>query len=81
MAAPMVLLLLLLLPETSTPNLLRRAQRLRKLTGNANLQSQSEIGQRHIIASAILIDALIKPIEITIKDPANFIVNTYTALF
>lgn len=82
MAAPVVLMLLLLMPETSTPNiLLRRAQRLRKLTGNANLQSQSEIDQRHITASAILVDALIKPIEITLKDPAIFFVNAYTALF
>jgi DHA1 family multidrug resistance protein-like MFS transporter len=82
MAAPVVVLLLLLMPETSTPNiLLRRARRLRALTGNANLQSQSEIDQRHITASAILVDALIKPIEITIKDPAIFFVNAYTALF
>lgn len=82
MAAPVVTLLLLLMPETSTPNiLLRRAQRLRKLTGNMNLQSQSEIDQRHITTSAILVDALIKPIEITLKDPAIFFVNAYTALF
>ncbi|KAF2786148.1 MFS general substrate transporter [Melanomma pulvis-pyrius CBS 109.77] len=82
MAAPVLVILLLLMPETSTPNiLLRRAQRLRKITGNMNLQSQSEIDQRHLTASGILVDALIKPIEITIKDPAIFFVNMYTALF
>jgi DHA1 family multidrug resistance protein-like MFS transporter len=82
MAAPMLIALLILMPETSTPNiLLRRAQRLRKLTGDSRLQAQSEIDQRHLTASGIVVDALIKPIEITIKDPAIFFVNIYTALF
>ena len=82
MAAPMFVALLILVPETSTPNiLLRRAQRLRKLTGDSRLQAQSEIDQRHLTASGILVDALIKPIEITINDPAIFFVNIYTALF
>jgi DHA1 family multidrug resistance protein-like MFS transporter len=82
MATPMLLLLLLLLPETSTPNiLLRRAKRLRKLTGDSRLQAQSEIDQRNLSPSGILVDALIKPVEITLKDPAIFFVNMYTALF
>jgi DHA1 family multidrug resistance protein-like MFS transporter len=82
MAAPMMVLLLLLMPETSASNiLLRRAKRLRALTGDARLQSQSEIEQRQLKASEILVSALIKPIEITIKDPAIFFVNMYTALF
>lgn len=82
MAAPMLVTLLVLMPETSTPTiLLRRAQRLRKLCGNEKLQAQSEIDQRHMKASTILFQALIKPIEITVKDPAIFFVNIYTALF
>lgn len=82
MAAPMLIILLTLTPETSTPNiLLRRAQRLRKLTGDSRLQAQSEIDQRHLTVSGIAIDALIKPIEITLKDPAILFVNIYTALF
>ena len=82
MAAPILVLLLACTPETSTPNiLLRRAKRLRKLTGDSRLQAQSEIDQRHLTVSGILVDALIKPIEITIKDPAIFFVNVYTALF
>ncbi|KAL7955141.1 major facilitator superfamily domain-containing protein [Trichoderma compactum] len=45
--AVMAIFLLALTPETSAPNiLLRRAKRLRKLTGDARLQSQSEIDQR-----------------------------------
>ncbi|PNP48842.1 hypothetical protein THARTR1_10287 [Trichoderma harzianum] len=57
-----------------------RAKRLRKLTGDARLQSQSEIDQRHMSGSAVLIAALIRPFEITIKDPSIFFVNLYTAL-
>lgn len=71
----------LLLPETSSANiLLRRAERLRKLTGNKRFMSQSEIDQRHMKVSAIAIDALIKPMEITIKDPAVLFVQIYTAI-
>jgi MFS transporter, DHA1 family, multidrug resistance protein len=75
------LLMFMLLPETSAPNiLLRRAQRLRKLTGDNRLQAQSEIDQKNLKHAAILIDAIIKPMEITIKDPAILFVNVYTAI-
>lgn len=81
MAGPIFLVMFLLLPETSTPNiLLRRAQRLRKLTGDNRLKSQSEIDQKNLKPSAILVDAIIKPMEITIKDPAILFVNLYTAI-
>jgi DHA1 family multidrug resistance protein-like MFS transporter len=73
--------MVLCLPETSAPNiLLRRAQRLRKLTGNQRFMSQSEIDQRNMRPSAVAIDALIKPMEITIKDPAVLFVQIYTAI-
>jgi DHA1 family multidrug resistance protein-like MFS transporter len=82
MTAPVILTLLLFMPETSTPNILMgRAKRLRKITGDNRLQSQSEIDQRHLKPSGILVDALIKPIEITLKDPAILFVNVYTSLF
>ena len=81
LAGPIFILMFLLMPETSTPNiLLRRAARLRKLTGDARLRSQSEIDQAGLKPSKVIIDALIKPIEITIKDPAIAFVNLYTAL-
>jgi DHA1 family multidrug resistance protein-like MFS transporter len=80
-AGPVFLMMFLLLPETSTPNiLLRRARRLRKLTGNNRLLSQSEIDQKSLRPSAIFIDAIIKPLEITVKDPAITFVNLYTAI-
>jgi len=80
-AGPVFLLMFMLLPETSTPNiLLRRATRLRKLTGNNRLLSQSEIDQKHMKPSRIVIDAIVRPIEIMIKDPAIAFVNVYTAI-
>ncbi|KAL6913279.1 hypothetical protein ACHAPO_003045 [Fusarium lateritium] len=80
-SAPIFILMFLLLPETSGANiLLRRAERLRKLTGNQRFMSQSEVDQRHMKVSAIALDALIKPMEITIKDPAVLFVQIYTAI-
>lgn len=71
----------LLLPETSSANiLLRRARRLRKLTGNKRFMSQSEIDQHNLRYRDIFWDALIKPLEITLKDPAVLFVQVYTAI-
>lgn len=81
MAGPVFLVMFMLLPETSTPNiLLRRARRLRKLTGDERLKSQSEIDQKNMKPSAIVVEAIVKPIEITLKDPAIAFVNIYTAI-
>ncbi|KAF6795011.1 Transporter mfs1-like protein 1 [Colletotrichum musicola] len=80
-AAPVFIAMFLLLPETSAQNiLLRRAKRLRKLTGDARFMSQSELDQRGLRTSAVVFDALIKPLEITIKDPAVLFVQLYTAI-
>ncbi|KAH8587163.1 major facilitator superfamily domain-containing protein [Bisporella sp. PMI_857] len=81
MSAPVLVLMMLCLPETSTPNLLlRRAQRLRRLTGNDHILSQSEVDQRNIKPSVVIFNAIVKPLEITIKDPAIAFVNIYTSL-
>ncbi|KAL9596636.1 MAG: hypothetical protein Q9219_005673 [cf. Caloplaca sp. 3 TL-2023] len=80
-SGPILVLMLLCTPETSTPNiLLRRAARLRNLTGDKRLLAQSEISQKNLKASAIAVDALIKPLEITIKDPAIAFVNLYSSI-
>ncbi|KAH7146972.1 major facilitator superfamily domain-containing protein [Dactylonectria estremocensis] len=80
-SAPVLIALFIFMPETSSPNiLLRRAQRLRKLTGSQKLMSQSEIDQSHMTVSGITIDALIKPLEITLKDPAVMFVQVYSAI-
>lgn len=80
-SAPVLIAFFIFMPETSGPNiLLRRAQRLRKLTGSQKLMSQSEIDQRQMTVSGIAIDALIKPLEITLKDPAVMFVQVYSAI-
>lgn len=42
--------------------------------------SQSEIDQRNMKVSAVVLDAVIKPMEITFKDPAVLFVQVYTAI-
>ncbi|KAI1335574.1 major facilitator superfamily domain-containing protein [Xylariaceae sp. FL0016] len=80
-ASPIFLAMFVFLPETSTPTLLlHRAQRLRKLTGSDRFMAQSEIDQANLDKRAVVIDALIKPLEITIKDPAILFVQIYTAI-
>ncbi|KAK9235730.1 major facilitator superfamily domain-containing protein [Lipomyces kononenkoae] len=81
MAGPVFLLFFICLPETSASNiLLRRARRLRKLTGNQNLKSQSEIDQANMKLSTIAYDALIKPWQISILDPAVGFTHIYTSI-
>jgi DHA1 family multidrug resistance protein-like MFS transporter len=81
LSAPLLLLLFCLLPETSSDNiLLRRAARLRKVTGNNNLRAQSEISQQHLSAKEVVFDALIKPWEINILDPAVLFTTLYVSL-
>ncbi|KAM0741978.1 hypothetical protein ACQRIT_002155 [Beauveria bassiana] len=80
-SSPIFILMLLFLPETSSATiLLHRAQRLRKVTGDARFMSQSEIDQRSQNTTAVFMDALIKPLEITIKDPAVLFVQIYSAI-
>ncbi|KAL7927969.1 MFS general substrate transporter [Trichoderma austrokoningii] len=77
-----LVLLLTLMPEISPDNiLLHRTRRLRKLTGNAHLQSQSEINQRHISTYSIVKTVLIRPTEIMLKDPSILFIHVYTAYF
>lgn len=82
MSSPVLLLMLLFVPETSPSTiLLRRAQRLRALTGDSTLQSRGEIEQRNLSASEILVATLVRPMEIMLKDPSIFFVNLYTGYF
>ena len=71
LSGPIWLVMIFILPETSASNiLLRRAQRLRELTGHAYLKSQSEIDQSNMSGKEIAFDALIKPWQINALDPA-----------
>ena len=59
------------LPETSADNiLLRKARRLRKITGRSNLLSQSEIDQAGMATKDVAYEALIRPWAINALDPA-----------
>ncbi|KIW75891.1 hypothetical protein Z517_10636 [Fonsecaea pedrosoi CBS 271.37] len=81
LASPVYISLLFLLPETSASNiLLRRAARLRKLTGNNNLKSQSEIDQEKLTVNEVVIGNLWRPAQINILDPAVLFTSLYTAL-
>lgn len=81
MAGPTFLFFFFFLPETQpTTILLHRAARLRKVTGNMNIRTQTEIDRKGVSFAAIVSDAIIKPVEICLKDPAILFVNLYTAL-
>ena len=81
LSAPIFILLFSLLPETSSDNiLLRRAARLRKITGDLKLRSQSEVTMQHMSAKEMTFNALIKPWEMNILDPAIFFTTVYTAV-
>ncbi|PKY07086.1 cycloheximide resistance protein [Aspergillus campestris IBT 28561] len=74
-------LLFFCLPETNPETiLLLRARRLRMLTGNLKLRSQSEIKQEGIHIMHILARYLTTPFRVTIQDPSIAFINVYTAL-
>jgi DHA1 family multidrug resistance protein-like MFS transporter len=80
MTAPILFVFIFAFPETSAANILRRrAQRLRKLTGRTNIRSQSEIDQARLKPSEVFWEAIIKPTEIMIKDPAVMFTNLYVS--
>lgn len=82
------------LPETSSDNiLLRRARRLRAVAAAARagsapgpgrsdliFQSASEVKQEKMSPGQIAVDALIKPWQINVLDPAVLFTTIYTAL-
>jgi DHA1 family multidrug resistance protein-like MFS transporter len=81
MNGPMFFIHFFFLPETSTANiLLRRAQRLRKVTGNPKIRSQSELDQAHLSARDITIEALWRPFQLVLLDPAIAFTAVYIAL-
>ena len=80
MTAPALIMMFVAFPETSASNiLLRRARRLRKLTGNADYKSQSELDQANMTPRQIVVNALIKSMQIMFLDPAVLFTNVYSA--
>jgi len=81
MNGPIFLSLFFFLPETSSANiLLRRAQRLRKLTGDQHLKSQSEIDQANLTPRQVAVEALWRPFQLIIMDPSIAFTAVYTAI-
>jgi DHA1 family multidrug resistance protein-like MFS transporter len=81
LAGPIWVLMFFGLPETSPSNiLLRKARRLRKLTGDERLKSQSEIDQANINVLDLVKENLLRPNQMMILDPAVGFTAVYTAL-
>lgn len=70
----------LLLPETYADTiLLKRARRLRKLTGNPNLRSPSEVEESTMSHREFLYETLVRPIVLA-TEPAVLFCNVYLGL-
>ena len=67
--------------QTSGPTiLLRRAERLRKLTGNDKLHSQSELETKHMGTKDIVMMSLVRPISMTFTEPIVLAIDLYVGL-
>ncbi|KAL0564983.1 hypothetical protein V5O48_017050, partial [Marasmius crinis-equi] len=70
----------LFLPETMGANiLLKRARRLRKITGNPHLRSRSEIDQANMSKREVAYEALVRPFLLA-AEPAVLFLNVYIGL-
>ncbi|KAF3059852.1 Caffeine resistance protein 5 [Daldinia childiae] len=80
LCALVVILLFFLLPETSAANILyRRAKRLRSITGDSRLRSQSEIdAARHKLKDHLIV--LGRAFTLTFSEPIVFFMDLYSAL-
>ena len=75
MGGAALIFLSFLLPETSHGTLLlQRARRLRKLTGNEKLRSQSELDQAAIEPRQLIKDTILKPFRLAME-PALLFLN------
>ena len=79
LSGPIWITMFFFLPETSSPNiLLRRARRLRKITGDARLKSQSEIDQGNLNIGATIRENLWRPVQLMVLDPSIAFSAVYT---
>ncbi|KAG8164622.1 hypothetical protein KVR01_004897 [Diaporthe batatas] len=73
--------LVFLLPETSTANILyRRARRLRKLTGNVKIISEPELAGQEMSGKDLLTMTLVRPFSLLFTEPIVFALDLYIAL-
>lgn len=67
-----------LTPQTYADNILyRRAQRLRKLTGNPHIRAEAELGSHELHLGQLVVEAIYRPIQMTFKEPIIIAVNLY----
>ncbi|RDH15376.1 MFS general substrate transporter [Aspergillus niger ATCC 13496] len=70
-----------LLPDTYAPNILcQRARRIRKITGNPNYMSESEIELMQLNPYVVLFEALVRPFELCFFEPVVFLMNLYISI-
>lgn len=70
--------LIVSMPETSSQNILyRRAARLRKLTGNEELQSQGGIESSKVTVGQRAKSTLVKPFVLNFLEPVVFANNLF----
>ncbi|QIX02203.1 hypothetical protein AMS68_007720 [Peltaster fructicola] len=68
-------------PETSANNLLvRRARRLRKLTGDDRIKCQPELMAEEMTGKDIVMMSLVRPFTLNFTEPMVFLLNLYIAL-
>lgn len=68
-------------PETSANNLLvRRARRLRKLTGDDRIKSEPELMSESMTGKEIVMMSLVRPFTLNFTEPMVFLLNLYIAL-
>jgi DHA1 family multidrug resistance protein-like MFS transporter len=75
------ILLIFFMPETHAPTiLLRRARRLRKLTGNPTLRSLGELEMDKLTVSEVAFNAFVRPTQIIYQDPQILFSDLYISL-
>lgn len=68
-------------PETSANNILvRRAKRLRKLTGDDRIKCEPELMSEQMTGKDIVMIALVRPFTLNFTEPMVFFLNLYIAL-
>lgn len=74
-------LLFFFFPETSSSNILyRRAERLRKATGDKRLKSLSEIEAESMTGRDIATEVLVRPFTLNFQEPIVLLLNLYIGL-
>lgn len=76
-----VLFFALFLPESYGKTLLlRKAKRLRAITGNQRITTPEEVENRSMTFSKVAYETLWKPIEISLYEPVVILINIYISL-